>query len=162
MKGGPDFARELRAGEEDQVDALLHAAFGGRDEAALVRKLRKARCVAGETVLTWDGEIIGYYALSFMVRPKGWLCLAPVAIKPELQGHGYGKRMIGFLSEWARLTQTPVVVLGDPAFYERAGFSRAKAARLTGPYPIDHTMLAGMDKPAKPQALVYPAPFGAP
>ncbi|SFS21919.1 GNAT family N-acetyltransferase [Yoonia litorea] len=162
MNGGPDFARELRAGEEDQVDALLQAAFGGQEEATLVRRLRKARCMAGETVQTWDGEIIGYYALSSMVRPKGWLCLAPVAIKPELQGHGYGKRMIGFLSEWARLTKTPVVVLGDPAFYERAGFSRAKATQLSSPYPIDHTMLAGMDQPAKPQALVYPAPFGAP
>jgi putative acetyltransferase len=162
MSVGPDFARELRAGEEHQVDALLHAAFGGRDEASLVRKLRKARCIAGETVQTWDGEIIGYYALSYMVRPEGWLCLAPVAIKPELQRHGYGKRLIGFLSEWARLTKNPVVVLGDPAFYERAGFSRAKAAQLTGPFPIDHTMLAGMDRPAKPQALVYPAPFDAP
>ena len=159
MSLGRDFTRELRAGEENQVDTLLNAAFGVRDEAALVRQLRKARCIAGETVQTWNGEIIGYYALSYMIRPKGWLCLAPVAIKPELQRRGYWKRMIGFLSEWALRSETPIVVLGHPAFYERAGFSRAKAAQLTGPYPIDHTMLAGIDKPAKPQALVYPAPF---
>ena len=161
LTGGPDFARELRAGEEGLVDALLHAAFGSPDEAELVHSLRKARCIAGETVQTWDGRVIGYYALSYMIRPKGWLCLAPVAIAPDLQGRGFGKRMIGFLGEWARLTQTPVVVLGAPGFYEKAGFSREKAAQLTGPYPIGHTMLAGIDKPAKPQALVYPAPFGA-
>ena len=162
MVSGPDFARELRAGEEEQVAALLRAAFGGDDEAALVRKLRKSRAIAGETVLAWDGEIVGYFALSHMVKPKGWLCLAPVAIKPALQRRGYGKRMLGMLTEWARLSQTPVVVVGEPAVYESAGFSRALAANLTGPYPTTHTMLAGVTGKPPSQTLVYPPAFGQP
>ena len=60
----PEFARDLRPGEEPAVDALLDHAFGGTDESRLVAKLRKARVIAGETVLPMEGQIIGYYALS--------------------------------------------------------------------------------------------------
>jgi putative acetyltransferase len=153
-----DFTRPLQRGEEDAVDALLRAAFGGRPEADLVRKLRKTNVVAGEMVLPLDGQIAGYYALSLLVKPKGWLVLAPVAIAPDVQRQRLGKRMMGMLSEWARLTKTPVVVLGNPDFYEKAGFSRALAADLTTPYPIEFTMLAGVETPPK-ETLIYPDAF---
>ncbi len=159
LSQSPQFARDLRAGEEGAVDALLRAAFGGEDEVQLVHKLRKSRAMAGEVVLPMDDRIIGYYALSTFVKPKGWLCLAPVAIHPDLQRRGYGKRMMGMLTEWARLTQTPVVVLGNPEFYEKAGFSREKAAKLQTRYSIENTMLAGVDASVQAQQLVYPAAF---
>ncbi|MCG3268016.1 GNAT family N-acetyltransferase [Yoonia sp. I 8.24] len=155
---GPDFARDLRAGEEPAVDALLRDAFPTSDEARLVAKLRKARAIAGETVLPWEHTIIGYFALCYMVKPKGWLCLAPVAIHPDVQGRGYGKRMLGMLTEWARLTKTPIVVLGDPAFYQRAGFSSALAQNLKSPYPIANTLIAGVENAPK-QSLTYPSAF---
>ena len=154
----PEFARDLRRGEEPAVDALLDHVFGGTDESRLVAKLRKARVIAGETVLPMDGQIIGYYALSYMARPKGWLCLALVAIHPDVQGRGYGKRMLGVLTEWARLTRTPVVVFGNPDFYQRSGFSSEYAKNLLSPYPIKHTLIAGVAA-AQQQALVYPAAF---
>lgn len=159
MRTHPSFAREMHRGEEDQVNQLLALAFSGNAEAKLVQKLRKSGKIAGESVLPMDDTIVGYYALSFMVKPKGWLCLAPVAVHPDLQGRGYGKRMLGMLTEWARLTKTPVVVLGPPDFYTAAGFSQANAAQLCSPYPIKNTLLAGTDKPAPPQDLIYPAAF---
>jgi putative acetyltransferase len=155
-----DFTRPLQPGEEDAVHSLLCAAFDTDAEAQLVRKLRKARLIAGEMVMPVQGQIAGYYALSAMTKPKGWLALAPVAIHPDLQRQRLGKRMIGMLSEWARLTKTPVVVLGEPAFYESAGFDRAAAAHLTSPYPISHTMLAGVSGAPK-TTLQYPDPFNA-
>ena len=158
MFNTPEFARDMKRGEEAQVDALLRAAFGGPEEAELVAKLRKARLIAGEQVMPMGARIVGYYALSYMVKPKGWLCLAPVAIASDVQRRGYGKRMIGMLTEWARITQTPVVVLGEPAFYEKAGFSRNGAAALTSPYPIDHTMVCGLAG-APAHDLIYPSAF---
>lgn len=155
----PGFARELRRGEELQVDALLTAAFGGKAEAELVHKLRKSRALAGEQVLPLGDQIVGYYALSNMVAPKGWLALAPVAIAPEFQRHGYGKRMIGMLSEWARLSRSTVVVLGDPAFYGRAGFLSDRAKNLRSAYPNDHLLLAGAADDAPALDLRYPAAF---
>ena len=158
MFNRPEFAREMRRGEEAAVDVLLRAAFAGEAEVQLVHKLRKSKAIAGEQVLPMGDRIVGYYALSHMVAPKGWLCLAPVAIAPELQGQGHGRRMIGMLTEWARLTKTPVVVLGDPAFYARAGFSSELARDLTSPYPIKDTLVVGVETPTHGQ-LIYPPAF---
>ncbi len=157
-----DFMREMRRGEEPEVEALLNAAFRGDDEARLVRALRKAGDMAGESVVAQDGEIVGYLALSSFQSPRGWLCLAPVAVRSDHQGRGMGRRMCGMVSEWARIAGQRVVVLGEPGFYERAGFSRARAARLTSPYPIAHTMLAGPGEDVPKGELIYPRAFSAP
>lgn len=159
MFNRPQFAREMRRGEEAQVDALLRDAFGSSEEVTLVHALRKAGDIAGEQVLPMDGQIVGYYALSKMVQPSGWLCLAPVAIAPELQRQGHGRRMVGLLTEWARLTKIPIVVLGNPELYGQAGFSFENAQNLTSPYPIEFTGVAGLDRPANGR-LVYPKAFG--
>ena len=153
----PDFLREMRRGEEAEVAALLTAAFGGKDEAALIEALRKSRAIAGEMVLPSKDGIVGYLALSAMRAPEGWLCLAPVAIRPDLQGCGHGRRMVGMITEWARLSGNTMVVLGDRAFYTRCGFAPI-AEGFTSPYPLDHTMTAGAAK-AKPCALIYPKAF---
>lgn len=157
----PDHARPMKSGEEDAVDALLRAAFDSSDEATLVQALRKSGDIAGETVLPMGDRIIGYYALSKMSGPKGWLCLAPVAIAPDMQGRNFGLRMMGMLTEWAKHSQNTIVVLGAPAFYERAGFSRARAQNLTSPYPIEHTMIVNADQDSPTETLVYAKPFGA-
>jgi len=159
MVTGPDFVRDMRRGEEAAVDALLELAFEGRDEVTLVHQLRKDRAIAGESVLGWQGEVIGYFALSVMRAPKNWLCLAPVAIHPDWQGKRHGQRMIGLLSEWARISGRMVVVLGAVGFYERAGFSQARAARLTSPYPIKNTLLVGPGQDSPDKTLTYPRAF---
>ncbi|WP_294609982.1 GNAT family N-acetyltransferase [Roseovarius sp.] len=156
------FSREMRRGEEPAVAALLQRAFGGQDEVRLVEKLRRAGDIAGETVLPSDDGIVGYYALSVMRSPKRWLCLAPVAIDPDWQGQGHGRRMIGLLSEWARMSGCYVVVLGQPGFYARAGFSLERAARLSSPYPITNTLLAGPGADVPEQSLIYPKAFEGP
>jgi len=156
---GPGFIRDMRRGEEDAVDALLKAAFPGPQEADLVRQLRKDRVMAGENVLGQQGEIVGYFALSRMIAPKGWLCLAPMAIHPDWQGKRHGQRMMGVLSEWARISRQFVVVLGPVAFYERGGFSKARAVRLQTPYPVQSTLLVGPGTDAPQKTLKYPKAF---
>lgn len=155
----PSFQRPMNPEEEPAVERLLQRAFKGSDEAQLVRKLRKSRQIAGEMVVPGEEGIVGYYALSRMVEPKGWLALAPVAIDPDWQGRGIGKRMVGMTAEWAKLSKTMIVVLGAMPFYERAGFSAAWAARLTSPYPVEHLLLAGPGVDAPEKALVYPSSF---
>lgn len=157
----PGFARDLRRGEEAAVDRLLSRAFGGEDEVRLVHRLRRDGAMAGEVVLPCGDGIAGYYALSKMRAPKGWLCLAPVAIDPDWQGQRHGQRMIGMLAEWARLSRVHVVVLGQVGFYERGGFRQDRAAHLTSPYPIAHTLLAGPGDDAPAEKLLYPKAFDA-
>lgn len=162
MFNTPDFMREMKRGEEPAVSELLTEAFGQKDEASLVETLRKSRAIAGEMVLPMRGEtgseVIGYAALSKMVTPKGWLCLAPVAIRPDLQGRGYGKRLVGMITQWAELSGQTLVVLGDPSFYSRCGFA-AIAEGFTSPYPIEQTLTVGPAK-AKVKTLSYPKAFG--
>jgi len=155
----PSFQRPMNPGEEAAVERLLQRAFKGSSEAQLVRKLRKSRQIAGEMVVPGEGGIVGYYALSKMVEPKGWLALAPVAIDPEWQRRGIGKRMVGMAAEWARLSQTMIVVLGDVPFYEKAGFKAGRAAKLISAYPVDHLLLAGPGGDAPEKALIYPSSF---
>ncbi|GAA3864008.1 GNAT family N-acetyltransferase [Celeribacter arenosi] len=158
MVTGPDFFRELKRGEEDQVRALLLDAFARPNEADLVEQLRKSRAIAGEMVLPADGRIVGYAALSTMVSPKGWLCLAPVAIHPEFQGRRNGKRMVGMITSWAQATGQTLVVQGHRDFFARCGFGPI-ADGFTSPYPLEETMIAGPAK-AKVTNLTYPKAFG--
>lgn len=157
----PDHAREMRKGEEDAVDALLRLTFETAGEATLVKALRKSGQIAGETVLPMGNRIVGYYALSNMSAPKRWLCLAPVATAPDVQGRNFELRMMGMLTEWARLSKTTIVVLGAVPFYERAGFSAARAVNLTSPYATTNTMLAGDGDNAPTETLIYPKAFAA-
>ncbi len=179
---GPDFGREMRAGEADEVDALLRAAFGGPEEAELVRALRAEGAMVVELVLHWTGRIGAYAAISRMVAPAGWGCLAPVAVRPEWQRGALwdGDRPTGHRGHWqlgTRLVRGLVegltaqrgrpgipdtlVVLGEPAFYERCGFSQARAARLGSPYPASHMMVARPGDDVPEATLAYPVAFAA-
>lgn len=141
------------------MDELLRAAFSGLEESALVVQLRTDGDTIEEQVISFEGQIIGYYGLSRMVAPKGWICLAPVAVHPDWQGKGLGQRMMRPLTEWARTDGRYVVVLGQLAFYESGGFSQARAARLTSPYPIEYTMLAGPGQDVPVESLAYAPAF---
>lgn len=91
MPIGPDFARQPREAEFDEIDALLTAAFGGAAEAGLVRSLRQEGRMFHEFVFTLrdpatNRSVIGAYAaMCRMVVPVNWFCLAPVAVRPEFQ-----------------------------------------------------------------------------
>ena len=177
---GPDFIREMRPDEADEVDALLRAAFPGPEEAGLVRALRRDGAMVAEMVLPWADRIGSYAAISRMVAPRGWGALAPVAVRPEWQrgalfdggtGSGsiehwrFGTRLVrmiaGFLLAAGHESRFPdtIVVVGAPAFYERCGFSRARAARLNTRYPLSNMMIARPGDDTPEDTLVYPAAF---
>lgn len=158
MLNTPEFMRALKRGEETQVTALLEAAFEGKDESQLVEALRKTRTIAGEMVLPMNGEIIGYAGLAKMNTPKGWLALAPVAIAPAHQGRGFGKRLVGMMTQWAEMSGQTLVVLGAPEFYAKAGFTPLPEG-FDAPYPRDHLLTAGPLK-TKEKRLIYPKAFG--
>ncbi len=183
MPVGPDTTRLARAEDFEEIDRLLTAAFGQPDEALLVRRLRADGVLWQECVMPWRGVIAGYAALSRMRAPEGWACLAPVAVLPRFQNgaaapnedmrrtFAIGTRIVRELAEsldpFGRLRSegkdvpSTIVVLGKPSFYERAGFSLARAQRLTSPYPLDHTLIARPGDDLPEETLVYPAAFGS-
>lgn len=159
MERFPDAAFPARPQERGLIRELLLRAFPAQDEADLVETLRREDRMALELITPRDGEVVAYVALCRMVAPDGWLCLAPLAVDPAMQGQGLGSHLVRRALDWA--AGRIVVVLGDPDYYGRFGFSGARAARLTSMYPITHTMIAGGGAGVPEGALIYPAAFDA-
>ncbi len=171
MVFGPDFFQSAKPEHYGEITSLLDAAFRGAGESRLVDELRSDGDMWHEAMLTWNGEIVAYAALSRMRSPSGWACLAPLAVLPRYQGHAWhlGTRMAHYFSvlfEYADIAArngadfpNTIVVLGEVSFYEKVGFSHARAQNLTSPYPLSHTMIArpGNDTPV--ETLEYPLAF---
>lgn len=155
----PDHMRAARPTDHAAIDALLRAAFPTGAEARLVHDLRASGEMELELVLPDETGLAGYLALSRMVKPAGWLALAPLAIAPDWQGRGLGQRLTKAALKLTAIKGQTVVVLGAPAFYGRCGFSLARASRLTSPYPLDHSLLARAGDDSPVETLHYPAAF---
>lgn len=141
------------------VDTLLRAAFETGAEADLVIQLRADNAMASEIVVRGRAGLLGYAAVSRMVGPKGWLCLAPVAVMPAAQRLGHGVTLLKLVNKWAAEQDAVIVVLGFPEFYQKHGFSQARAAKLTSRYPSDFTLLAGPGADVPEETLIYPKAF---
>lgn len=128
--------------DHDAIDSLHRAAFGGEIEARLVRELRAAGDLAVSLVAVAGGTVLGHLALSPMAGDRPALALAPLAVAPGAQGLGIGGALIGAVFDMAEAT--PIVVLGDPAYYGRFGF---RPADLDSPYAGPYLQVLG-DLPA--------------
>lgn len=83
-------------------------------------------------------------------RRHPMIMVGPVAVLPHLQGQGYGTAlMLASLGAMNPQAPLPQVMIGDPEYYERFGFTNAHTAgwRLPGPYE-PRRLLARADNPA--------------
>ena len=86
------------------------------------------------------------------------IMVGPVAVLPERQGEGYGKGlMAAMLDAEKRLAsdgQTPFaqVLIGDPDYYDRWGYSNAmtRGWRCPGPYESERLLARGAALAAMP------------
>ncbi len=117
------------------IDALLKAVFDTEAEADLVMKLREnSRRTLSLVACNDDGEIVGHVMFSPVTVAgvdHNWQGLAPLAVRREYQGKGIGSQLIKEGLSSLRDFGYPVcVVLGDPNYYSRLGFSSATDAGL--------------------------------
>ncbi|RDI98481.1 N-acetyltransferase [Dyella solisilvae] len=134
---------EIRPPRPDELPAILavhRAAFGRDDEAALVQHLRNDGDSAFEVLAEADGEVIAHVAYSPVSIEHGndgrALGLAPVAVTPAWQHRGVGSALVRRSLDELRDASDAraVVVLGEPAYYARFGFSPASLAGLHDTY----------------------------
>ncbi|WP_246347475.1 GNAT family N-acetyltransferase [Brevundimonas basaltis] len=120
------------------IRTLTDAAFVGvehssRTEAAIVDALRAADALTLSLVAELQGSIIGHVGFSPVLidgRDIGWSGLGPVSVSPGLQRGGVGSALIKQgLDKLARRGAQGCVVLGDPDYYGRFGFSSDHALR---------------------------------
>lgn len=124
----PVIRRENRT-DLTALDALLHDAFGGDDEARIVRKLRDDGDLALSLVADAGGTIVGHVALSPLGAEGPAFALAPLTVSPRAQGLGIGAALVRQAVAWA--DEASVVVLGAPGYYGPLGF---RPAELSSPY----------------------------
>lgn len=141
-----------RCDEADLVDALI---AGGYSRIALVAQ-------QGE-------EVVGAILFSDLriESPEGTfdaLALAPLAVLPRQQCKGIGSELPkAGLAACREAGHEVVIVLGDPAYYGRFGFSAELARPLESPFPRDAfqaiELVEGALQGVKGRAK-YAPPFG--
>jgi putative acetyltransferase len=99
-----------------------------------------------------------------MAAPFRALGLGPIAVRPDRQRRGIARRLIeAGLARAAADGWQAVFLLGNPAFYERFGFSVALAAGFSSPYVGPHFMVRPLgDEPLPTLAgrVEYAPAFG--
>lgn len=135
--------------EDGPAIRLVHEqAFGGSSEANLVEMLREANKAPISLVVTYDEQVVGHILFSpVTIAPAqpSFKCigLAPVGVLPEFQRRGIGSLLIqAGLRECREAGYDIAVVLGDPIYYSRFGFSRAADYGLGNEYGVDEHFMA--------------------
>lgn len=144
-------------------------AFGRRDEADLVDRLRAQGVVLASFVAEVEDRIAGHILFSRMSietidNSVAAVALAPLAVIPKFQRRGIGAMLTAHGLDWLRAQSEQIVlVLGHPAYYQRFGFSTDKARFIVSPFNPKSFMALEL----KPHALEgihgkvhYPDAFG--
>ncbi|WP_437729706.1 GNAT family N-acetyltransferase [Sorangium sp. So ce1335] len=140
--------RSERAGDEASIRAVHLAAFPSAMEADLVDRLRAAGRAVVSLVAEIDGAIVGHVLFSPVAiagpgAPGGGLGLAPLAVSPGFQGRGVGSALAREGIAACRGAGCAfAVVLGEPAYYARFGFTKASLFGLGNEYAADEEFMA--------------------
>src|SRR6185503_7837846 len=111
--------RYARAADRPAIDAVITAAFGRGDEAALVTRLRDDEDAMFELVAEEGGAVVGHILFSrlWADRLELYGALAPLAVDPARQREGLGAQLVRSGLDCAReFGCHGVLVLGDPAY----------------------------------------------
>jgi putative acetyltransferase len=139
MKIRPEIPEDAAAISSVISAAFLKAEHSGGNEARIVDALRQANSLTVSLVAAEDAAIIGYIAFSPVTvdgRGDGWFGLGPVAVMPDRQREGIGSALINAgLRHLRGKGSNGCVVLGDPAYYHRFGFSPNRDLELPGVPP---------------------------
>ena len=110
----------------------------------LVHDLREDGLITLGLVATDDeGQVVGYVAFSPVIvqgEELQWVGMAPLAVDENYRGQGLARQLVyEGLDSLNEFGYAAVVVLGDPAFYERLGFKPASRYDLRCHWPGTET-----------------------
>lgn len=149
--------REERSEDEAAVAAIVERAFGRALEADLVASLRRDGAAALSLVAEQEGRVLGHVLFSPVIIEGGdegfaAAALAPLAVLPAFQRLGIGSALVSAgLKRCREIGFSRVLVLGDPAYYQRFGFAPAAAVGIR--FPGDVPEQAFMAMALEPGAL---------
>lgn len=135
--------RQETADDREAVDEVVRLAFGGELEATLVQVVRAWDGFVPELSLVahLDGRVVGHVLFTpIAIEGEGTthaLCMAPVAVHPDVQNKAIGSRLVREGLERCRaLAHRIVIVQGRPNYYPRFGFAPARPLGVAPPSPL--------------------------
>ena len=159
--------RPAQDGDREAIRLVLDAAFEGPAEGELVRRLVADRDVVLELVATHETEVVGHILFSRLRVEEGRnrfdaVALAPLAVAPTSQRTKIGATLVEnghhMLQEAGERLS---VVLGDPRYYGRFGYSHGRAAGFASDYQCDALQALAWGEAPSGGRLVYAPAFSA-
>jgi predicted N-acetyltransferase YhbS len=142
--------RHERLSDIDAREALLDDAFGETRTRKSSERLREDRLPAeGLSFIASEGKrVIGTVRLWNVACGNGQsaLLLGPLAVAEDCRSRGLGGAMVRRAIQAARkLGYGAIVLVGDPEYYNRFGFSGEKTGALWMPGPFERHRLLGRE-----------------
>ncbi|AMS44361.1 N-acetyltransferase [Aminobacter sp. NyZ550] len=152
--------------DREAIRLVEEHAFGQQAEAGLVDALVAEGDAVVELVAEEDGDVVGHILFSRLYIQNGGktvpaVALAPLAVEPDFHGTGIGGALVR--EAHIRLKdagETIAVVLGDPAYYGRFGYSHERAAGFESDYQCDALQALAWGEAPETGKLVYASAFG--
>ncbi|MEI9417888.1 GNAT family N-acetyltransferase [Mesorhizobium sp. Cs1321R2N1] len=153
--------------DREAIRLVEEHAFGQQTEAGLVDALVTGGDAVVELVAEEDGQAVGHILFSRLFVQNGGnsfaaVALAPLAVEPSFHGSGIGGALIR--EGHIRLRdagETLAVVLGDPAYYGRFGYSHARAEKFESEYQGEALQALAWGDAPEAGRLVYASAFTA-
>ncbi|MCL5098163.1 MAG: N-acetyltransferase [Candidatus Omnitrophica bacterium] len=140
----PILIREEQPSDIDIIREVTELAFRDcpyscKREHLVIDLLRKADALALSLVAISNSEIVGHIALSpvSVSEAKGrWYGLGPISVLPRVQRMGIGSALMNAALSWMQ-QQNAVgcVLVGDPKYYIRFGFTNDPSLTVEGVPP---------------------------
>ena len=142
--------RHERLSDIDEREALLDNAFGETRYRKSSERLREDRLPAeGLSFIASEGRrVIGTARLWNVALGNGQsaLLLGPVAVAEDCRSRGLGGALVRRALQAARkLGHGAAILVGDPEYYNRFGFSGEKTGALWMPGPFERHRLLGRE-----------------
>nr|WP_315496674.1 N-acetyltransferase [uncultured Rhodoferax sp.] len=153
----------------DAITALTAAAFlnaphTSHTEQFIVNALRAAGQLSVTLVATDGVAVLGHVAVSPVTvsdGSTGWYGLGPISVAPAQQGKGIGSQLMQqAVAALQVLGAGGCVLLGDPGYYRRFGFSPQPGLVLDG-VPPEYFMALRLGGPLPQGTVQYHAAFEA-
>jgi putative acetyltransferase len=158
--------------DHDVIDEVNTLAFGREFEGQLVRKIRSGQNFIEELSLVALDEttVVGHVLLSKIKIQQGereyeTLALAPLAVRPDYQQKGIGKKLVRTGLEKAKnLGFGSVIVVGHSDYFPQFGFQKASQWNIKCSFDVpDEAFMAIQlipgDLEDKSGTVIYPDEF---
>lgn len=157
--------RMATPGDRAAIRLVEEHAFGQAAEAGLVDALVESTDAVLELVAVEEGAVVGHILFSRLYVEKDGertpaVALAPLAVEPSFHGTGIGGALVREAHVRLKAAgETLSIVLGDPDYYGRFGYSHKRAARFESEYQCDALQALAWGEAPEDGRLVYAEPF---